>query len=291
MTIVAVSRPVAAVCLAAAATVLAAAPSGAAGARCGGQPVAMGLVAAPVPRDPDRPMRLVVPLEGRPTAASDAPTGVVLGGLALPASADPAIRAAVLARLDALAGRPVVVFGRDGRRDRRGRVTGQVVVRDADGHARWLQADLAAAGLALAGSGGGGCAAALLRAETAAREAGAGLFAGRGPAIGATEPGRHDLPDFVLVEGVVASVGISGGTTYLNFGPDRRTDVTVRVVRRDSDDFEGYGQASRLAGSRIRVRGWAFDRDGPDIGPVGFEAIEVVGDGGVPAKEHGDDGG
>jgi hypothetical protein len=248
----------------------------AAGARCGGPPVAAAL-AAPPPAATAIRVRPVLPFvqDGR-VDRRGSPAGAVLAGVALPASAGPDASRQLVRRLAGLAGRPVTVFGRDGRRDRRGRVTGQVVVADDHGRVTWLQSLLVSEGLVLVSDDVGGCAEALAVAEEAARRSKRGLFAGSGPGTAATSTALPDLPDFVILEGIVVSVGKSGDTTYLNFGVNRRTDSTVRLSRRISAEFTAEKDISRLTGARVRVRGWAFQRDGLDLSVSAPGVLEVI---------------
>jgi hypothetical protein len=252
--------------------------SEAVGARCGGSPVATGLIMATPGLDESYPLRPAIALRRDALAAPDAPAGVVLGAVAIPAFAGAAARKRFLDRVTTLAGRDVVVFATEGRRDRHGRVTGQAVIRDETGRARWLQGELVAEGLVVVADDAGACAGALLRAEAAARDAGRGLFADGGGVLAADRPAAVDLPDFVVVEGTVETVGKSAGTTYLNFGPDRRTDTTVRLSSRVSAGMVSHMDPVRLAGVRIRVRGWAFERDGMEFSPFTTDAIEIVSD-------------
>jgi hypothetical protein len=124
------------------------------------------------------------------------------------------------------------------------------------------------------------CAAALRQRERLAREAQLGLWAdpyyglrqANDPAAVARERGR-----FAIVEGGVVSVRESGGTLYVNFGRRWSSDFTVTIAKRQERAFAAAGlEPKRLAGHRIRVRGWIEERGGPWIEATAPEQIEVV---------------
>lgn len=205
------------------------------------------------------------------------PSGVMLAGVVLPASVGLAAATALRARLGRLAGATVTVYGASPRLDRRGRATGQVV---ATGGAApgWLQRDLVAAGLVMVDGTGGACAAALSAAEREAEVARRGVWAGAGPTVAADGFDAAALPDFVLLDGRVDTVGETGATTYLNFGRSFARDASVRVDRRTSAAMVVEGTLNDLAGRRVRARGWAEPIDGLDIRLAAPEALEIIGE-------------
>jgi Staphylococcal nuclease homologue len=167
------------------------------------------------------------------------------------------------------------------RRDRYGRLVAQVDVRRENGE-RWVQAEMAAAGHARITASGAdrGCAAELMRRERAARAAKLGLWAdpyyglrrAEDPAAVSRERGR-----FTIVEGNVLSVRESGGTIYVNFGRRWSEDFTVTIAKRNERAFTAAGlEPKRLAGRRIRVRGWIEERGGPWVEASRPEQIEVM---------------
>jgi hypothetical protein len=92
------------------------------------------------------------------------------------------------------------------------------------------------------------------------------------PAALSGERGR-----FTIVEGSVASVRESGGTLYVNFGRRWSSDFTVTIAKRHERAFAAAGlEPKRLAGRRIRVRGWIEERGGPWVEATAPEQIEVV---------------
>jgi hypothetical protein len=151
-----------------------------------------------------------------------------------------------------------------------------------DGGERWVQAEMVASGHARVSArvGDAACAAALLRAERAAREGKLGLWAepvyvmpnAEDHAAVAAERGR-----FTLVQGKVLSVRESGGTIYVNFGRRWSEDFTVTIAKRNARMFAAAGlEPKTLQGRVIRVRGWIEERGGPWIDARRPEQIEVV---------------
>jgi endonuclease YncB( thermonuclease family) len=181
-----------------------------------------------------------------------------------------------------LAGAEIVLKQPDQQKtDRYGRIVAYAFAA-RDGAERPVQADLLAAGLArvTARVGGRACAAELLSRESAARRAKLGLWAGSyydsldadNPAAVLAEQGR-----FALVEGKVLSVRESGATIYVNFGRRWTTDFTVTILKRNERNFAAAGlEPKKLAGRRVRVRGWIEERGGPWIEAAHPEQIELT---------------
>lgn len=196
---------------------------------------------------------------------------VLLVGLAPPSDAGLARRAAALA--GGLAGAPGART-EDGRRDRYGRLLADV--RAADG--RSVRTHLLSAGLALADVARvpEDEAAGLLVAEAEARAAERGVWAGKG-VVRPAETLPPDTVGFRLVEGRIVAVAEARGAVYLNFGPDRRTDFTLRLDSEDRGRFRRSGpDVRRLAGRTVRVRGWVYAANGPMIDLVSPSQIEVM---------------
>ena len=164
--------------------------------------------------------------------------------------------------------------------DRYGRMVGFAYV-TRDGVAQMAQAQLVERGLARVAArvGSRDCAAELLRAEGAARQAKLGLWANSyydvrdadKPVDVLAQRGR-----FALVEGKVLSVRQSGATIYVNFGLRWTEDFTVTIAKRNERKFVAAGVVpKRLAGKRVRVRGWIEERGGPWIEAAQPEQIEL----------------
>ena len=177
------------------------------------------------------------------------------------AFAAPGGAAAKAALSGLLSGAQVVLRRAEAKPDRYGRIVAYAeAVREAD--RRSVEAELIAAGFARVDGdvSGGACAAALLRAEKAARKAKMGLWADpyydplRADVLAAllAERGR-----FALVEGKVVSVHESGATLYLNFGRRWSRDFAVTIRKRNERRFAAAGfDLKALAGRPVQVRGW-----------------------------------
>ena len=231
--------------------------------------------------------RAVVAVDGR-TFVLDDGREVRLAGLQLldgevrPDEASTAHAARAREHLRALvAGRPVALRGATPERDRHGRLVAHVYVL-SDPPERWVQAEMVAAGDALVSArvGDRPCAAELHRQERAARDAKLGVWSdpyyvmrqADDPAAVLRGRGR-----FAIVEGHVLSVRESGGTIYVNFGRRWSEDFTVTIAKRSERVFTAAGlEPKRLAGRRVRVRGWIEERGGPWIEATRPEQIELV---------------
>jgi endonuclease YncB( thermonuclease family) len=154
--------------------------------------------------------------------------------------------------------------------------------RDASGSEILLQSELVGEGLARVAvrAGDRACAAELLGREKNARREKLGLWAGpyyesvdaEHPAEVLAQRGR-----FALVEGKVVSVRESGPIIYLNFGRHWATDFTVTILKRNERNFLAAGlEPRKLAGRRVRVRGWIEERGGPQIEASRPEQIELA---------------
>lgn len=241
---------------------------------CGGNELARGTLSRVVDgRDfvlaDGREVRLAgieVPLGTMPERPEVAPGG-------------PAAKAALT---QSLSGAELVLRRAEYESDRYGRLVAYVVA-IKEGSMRLVQAELVSAGLARVGEGIGNrdCAAGLLRLEASSRRAKLGLWA-----LGYYEVVPADRPAavlarrgrFSLVEGEVVSVHASGATLYLNFGRHWSTDFAVTIRKRDERMFAAGGlDLQRLAGERVRVRGWVEQRgSAPWIEATRPEQIEPI---------------
>ena len=82
---------------------------------------------------------------------------------------------------------------------------------------------------------------------------------------------------FELIEGQVLQADRAGNQIYLNFGQDWKKDVTA-VIDRDAEKLlvQGHVDPLALSGTRVRIRGWIDNRDGPRIEISHPEQIEVL---------------
>jgi endonuclease YncB( thermonuclease family) len=124
------------------------------------------------------------------------------------------------------------------------------------------------------------CAAVLMAAEAAARQAKRGIWADPAAIKNPESPGDilAGIGQFTLVEGKVLSVRQAGATTYLNFGRNWTRYFAVTISRRVLAVFEAAGIAPKsLENQRIRVRGWIEARNGPRIEVLRVGQIELLG--------------
>jgi endonuclease YncB( thermonuclease family) len=124
------------------------------------------------------------------------------------------------------------------------------------------------------------CAAVLMAAEAAARQAKRGIWADPAAIKNPESPGDilAGIGQFTLVEGKVLSVRQAGATTYLNFGRNWTRDFAVTISRRVLAVFEAAGIAPKsLENQRIRVRGWIEARNGPRIEVLRVGADRIAG--------------
>jgi len=188
--------------------------------------------------------------------------------------------------LDALVGGDEVVLRRaEAPSDRYGRLMAYAyAVRD--GEEIFAQGEMISAGFARVGDriGSRACALELLNRETAARTAKLGLWADPYYEVLHAEAAADVLAHkgrFALVEGQVVSVRESGATLYVNFGRHWSEDFTVTIPKRNERNFTVAGlDLQKLAGRRVRVRGWVEERGSggsPWIEAEHPEQIEMAG--------------
>lgn len=197
-----------------------------------------------------------------------------LAGIEPPSNAETA-KAALAALID---NRDVSLWGDDDAPDRYGRQHAFIVL---TGAGTTVQDMLLRAGAAMVtgATASGDCRTELVAAETAARQAGQGIWAAPNVIKNARSPGDilAKLGQFTLVEGKVVSARQSGATFYLNFGRRWRQDFAVIIPRRMIGLLARDGIDVRtLAGRRIRVRGWIEQRGGPRIEVRGTGQVEVL---------------
>jgi len=170
-------------------------------------------------------------------------------------------------------GRTVTLHVGGVRQDRHDRIPAQVIRDDG----LWLQGELlglgwarvyASADLAALGE-------ALYARESAARAARLGIWSQPFFAVRDPEGLGHDYDTFQVIEGRVLAAAAAKGQIFLNFGPDWRTDFTIRVPRRAVRTFRQlHGDPAQLQGRSIRVRGWVYRHNGPEIELVHPEQLE-----------------
>ncbi len=184
------------------------------------------------------------------------------------------------------AGKAVELRFGGARTDRHGYALAQVFVVEGEDRL-WLQQQLLAQGLARVYSfpDNRACVGELLAQEREARAKLLGVWASYAyrieQALDVKRLGRL-IHSYQLVEGTVAAVGEGGGRLYLNFTPDWRSDFTISVERKDVSAFAAAGiDLKKLAGTRLRARGFLAWRNGPMIEASHPEQIELL-----PASPH-----
>lgn len=183
---------------------------------------------------------------------------------------------------DLVAGLPVSLHFGGRRVDRYGRLLAQAVA-IRSGEAVWVQGHIVSLGMARAAplAGSETCLTDLLRLEETARKAGRGLW--QAPAYRVRDAARPDDlvrlgPTFHILEGRIVSVGGSRSHVYLNFGKDRRQDISVSIARKDAKSLSVDGKSARrdLAGRFVRVRGWTAPGAAMTIEAVAAAQIELI---------------
>ena len=223
--------------------------------------------------------RTIVPDDGR---------AVRLAGLeSLAALArDPKTAGALDTRLAArlaqwLAAKPLRIRVLPGRPDRHGRHAALIMVGD-----ELIQEHLLSAGLAvfmpgsLPGEASDVCARRLLALEAAARLARRGGWSDPGIVVAAARPDAlsSQFGHFVIFQGIVQSVGTRRDRTYIDFGRQWRSDVTIEITAARRRYFGGEAALERLAGKSVRVRGYLQDKAGPMVLVRHPAQIEVLPD-------------
>lgn len=183
------------------------------------------------------------------------------------------------------AGARVTLYFGEARRDRYGRLLAHLVRDDG----LWLQAAMLEAGLArvytFADNRLG--VEALYAAEDTARAKGAGIWADafyrvRCAADLDGEGGAAPPEGFQIIQGRVVDAADVRGTIYLNFGPNYRSDFTIRIQPRQRRAFAGQpwfeAGPDSLDGAIVEVRGWLFTENGPMIDLDHPEPLRFLGE-------------
>ena len=159
--------------------------------------------------------------------------------------------------------------------DRHGRALAHIHMEDG----RWVQGQLLHDGLARVYSfaDNRGRVAEMLALERAARAEKRGIWADPYYAIlNPDEAGNH-IATFQIIEGRVIKAAKAGGRTYINFGPDWRSDFTVTLAPGAGRTFKAAGiDPLTLGGQLVRVRGWLKSRNGAMIEVTHPEQIELL---------------
>jgi micrococcal nuclease len=261
-----------------------AAPHGASAQRTGSGRVALALagiflglllappgpLAAELEWSPPLPMARVLAAERLELADG---RSVRVAGIRVPPEVAAQARA-LLAEL--VAGRALRLGTTPAPLDRYGDLVAQV--ERADG--LWLQGALLERGLAQVRTRPDEVAraAAMLALEWAARAARRGLWRQPELAPRAADDLADAVGSFQIVHGRVLRVAPTERYVYLNFGPDWRSDFTLRLQRAELDASFARSPVDvlALAGRRVEVRGFVLDAGGPLIELSHPEQIQVL---------------
>ena len=159
-------------------------------------------------------------------------------------------------------------------RDRYGRVPAQVFV-----GGQWLQADMLRAGELRSAPDrvSAVCATLLLAAEEQGRTERVGSWRSGAFALRSPQQIANRAGTFQIVEGTVQTATVNKGRAYINFGADYRDDFTVTVSPEDMKLFrQAKFDVRKLAGKRVRVRGWVELYHGPEMEIASPVAIETL---------------
>lgn len=189
-----------------------------------------------------------------------------------------ALAEAATAALQALVGgEPITLRTDAGKRDRTGRRLAQAFNSTGD----WLQAALVVAGYARVRGDGRNRRGlpALLELEAKARGAAQGIW--RHPAFAVRDALDPDLgrfaESFQIIKGQVFAAAVVNGTGFINFSPDRETDLTLVLKKPALVLFEqAMIELDSLNSKWIRCRGWVELYQGPRIELSHPEQIEVL---------------
>lgn len=174
---------------------------------------------------------------------------------------------------DLVLGKRVTLTFGGRRRDRHGRLLAHLWGEDG----AWIQGQMLKRGMARVYSFPDNRArvADMLELETLARAQARGIWGLDFYAVIAPEDAERAIGTFQVVEGRVLDAAKVKGRTYLNFGPDWRTDFTVTIAPGTARLFRALDPLA-LKGRRIRVRGWLKSYNGPQIEATHPEQIEVL---------------
>jgi hypothetical protein len=185
-----------------------------------------------------------------------------------------------------LAARPLRICILPGKPDRHGRRAALVLTSGELLQERLLDAGLAVfmpetfPGTTIGDDAGIACARQLLAVEAAARLARRGGWSEPGIIVAAARPDAlsTQFGHFVIFQGIVHSVGTRRDRTYIDFGSNWRSDVTVEIAAAKRKSFGGEVVLEDLAGKSVRVRGFLEEKAGPMVAARHPAQIEVLAD-------------
>lgn len=162
--------------------------------------------------------------------------------------------------------------------DRYGRIAIQAIsLHDGE----WLQGRILRQGLAFRYAIGveAACLDEMLKSENVARNAKIGLWTATSPVFDTSKPDDllQHIGEFVIVTGIVKSIGDTKRRLYLNFGSNWAEDVTATVLKKGSSAYWGdVAVLQRLEGKRVGIRGIVEDAQGPLIRLIDEAQIDIL---------------
>lgn len=167
--------------------------------------------------------------------------------------------------------------------DRYGRKRAHVAIEGSD---TWLQAEMLIRGLARVFTQPDATAASgeMLALEMSARQERQGLWGDK-----RYQPRHADqfIPAgrFEIVEGTVLATGRGTGRTYVNFGPDWKTDFTITIGTEAAKLLrQAHITPRKLEGQKVRIRGYVLLTNGPMIELSHPQQLELLDP--PPEKGH-----
>ncbi len=149
-----------------------------------------------------------------------------------------------------------------------------------------LQEKLAGEGLALGYAAGDPlpCFDRILAAEADARSGRRGFWSIELVVQATPEAMQPRIGRFTIFEGTVVSVGKRPATTYLDFGRTWSKDVTIEIPAKARDALGGEDALEKLAGARIRARGFLEDNAGPMLTVLSPMQLEILATGSATGR-------
>ncbi len=146
---------------------------------------------------------------------------------------------------------------------------------------RWIQQDILRRGGALTfmETNHENCRNALLDAESKNTARKGNYWRAKGIKFRATELDllSEKSGHFVLVTGVVRSIGDRSRRLYLNFGENWAHDFTVSIAKQGAGKFKGsMGFLTQLKGKKVQVRGVLENNQGPLIRVIDETQIQII---------------
>jgi len=118
------------------------------------------------------------------------------------------------------------------------------------------------------------------KSENVALNAKIGLWAATPPVIDTSKPDDllQHIGEFIIVTGIVKSIGDRKRRLYLNFGSNWAEDVTATVLKKGSSAYRcDVAVLQRLEGKRVGIRGIVEDAQGPLIRLIDEAQIDILG--------------